>query len=225
MFSSKYPNVVFLDQPLNATFSELTEWACETIRSQAELSNKKIKLLGHSFGGQLIAAAIPSIKDFVCEIRLLNSAYGAFDCFVNLQNTLNPQSSQSLQSWEMKTPEEKMNMIFSISQHPQFAESYWLNPAARSTYEAINANYPPLDIGSFVKAFSGYLQLPPQSQKNTWPGKVEIYYSLEDNLIKNFEVVARWKELFPTATFIKVSSVGHYGLFESPQLASDFFKD
>lgn len=224
-FSSKYPHIAFLDQPMNASFSELTDWTCDTIKRHAKLCEGKVKLLGHSFGGQLIAAAIPTVGDLVSEIRLLSSAYDSFDCFVNLQNTLDSKNFTSLQSWKSKSLEEKLNIILSISKFPQFSESYWVNLEAKQAYEKISTAYPPLDMNSFVTAFTDYQPLPPKSLKTAWPGKIKIYYSLLDNLIKTFEVVSPWKNIFPKAIFIEVSNIGHYGLFESSQLATDFFKD
>ncbi|HEY8271246.1 MAG TPA: alpha/beta fold hydrolase [Pseudobdellovibrionaceae bacterium] len=224
-FSSKHPRVAFLDQPLNATFSELTDWACEVIRKYAQNHTGKVKLLGHSFGGQVIAAAMPSIGDLVSEIRFLNSAYDSFDCFVNLENTLEPQNLKPLQYWKAKSLEEKMSLIFHISQLPQFSSTYWRNVEARNTYEKISTSYPPVDIDSFVKAFSDYLQRPQSKRKDIWKGPTKIYYSCSDNLIKSFKVISPWKESFPNAHFIEVFNIGHHGLFESPQLADDFFKD
>jgi len=223
-FSARFPHVMFLDQPLGLNFAELVTWAEETIREQARLSQEPLCLLGHSFGAQLITHALPKIAEFVGEIRFLNSAYDSFDCFANLETTLFPQTAQGPQYWKQQSATDKMNMIFQLAQNPQMADAYWHNPAAQAEYMKMAADFPSLDIPAFVVAFSGYLNRKDLLPKPLWQGKVKIYYSLSDNLIKSFATMQFWKFLFPQVRFTEIPDIGHYGLFESEKLANEFFK-
>ena len=94
-FSDLFPHVAFLDQPQGKSFAELVDWTCEVIEAQFSLTKKPLVLLGHSFGGHLIAAAVSQLgskaSSRVAEIKLMNSAFDPFDCFANLQKYLLPQ--------------------------------------------------------------------------------------------------------------------------------------
>ncbi|MNK15804.1 Alpha/beta hydrolase family protein [compost metagenome] len=224
-FSERHPHVLFLDQPTGMTFPQLVDWACQSIREQSQISGKPLRLLGHSFGGQIIAAALPQIGHLVSEVRLLNSAYDTFDCFGNIHQVLAPQNSQALSFWKTQSPEAKLNLIFEVAQHPQFNNVYWMNEAAQEGYTKIASLYSPLNIEAFVHVFSGVLQTPPLAGITPWSGKAEIYYSLTDNLIRSFDVVAPWQEVFRDGKLIEIPNIGHHGLFESPRLAEAFFRD
>ena len=224
-FSERHSHVLFLDQPFGMSFPQLVEWACESIQKQSQLSEKPLRLLGHSFGGQIIAAALPQIGHLVSEVRLLNSAYDSFDCFANIHQVLAPQKSQALSFWKTQSPEAKLNLIFEVAQHAQFNDIYWMNKEAQEEYTKIASLYSPLNIEAFVHVFSEVLQTPPLAGIPAWSGKAEIYYSLDDSLIRHFDVIAPWKEIFSDGKFIEIPNIGHHGLFESPRLVEAFFKD
>lgn len=223
-FSAKYPHVSFLDQPTGVGFAELIGWAENAIREQHKISQRPLSLLGHSFGAQVIAHTLPRVADIVCEVRLLNSAFDSFDCFAHLEMTLLPATARGPQYWKTQSVEAKMNMIFQLVQSPGFAAAYWCNSAAQAEYEKMAESFPALDVNSFVEVFTDYLQMQVSPLKNNWPGKVEIFYSPGDNLIHSLETVAGWTSFFPKAQFREIPRVGHYGLFESSELAENFFQ-
>lgn len=223
-FSAKYPHVLFADQPLSSHFSEIIQWAVHLIREQAALTQKPLVLLGHSFGAQIISAALPQVKDLVGEIRLLNSAFDTFDCFANLESFLFPTREHGASWWKNQPTDKKLKMIFEVAQQPGFTAAYWENSASQSHYEAIAKNFAPLNTTDFVQIVTDILNSAPSRLFDVWNGPVEIFYSLEDKLIQHFDVVAPWKDFFPNVLFTVVPNTGHHGLFESDRLPEHFFR-
>jgi len=224
-FSATYPHVRFLDQPQDVTFAQLIDWACVEIKNLFQENNAPIKLLGHSFGGQLIAGALPRVHQYVSEVRLLNSAYDSFSCFVHLGKALGIDQAQGFSQNAKNSIEDKMNLIFQVAQHPQFAEVYWKSSSAMSAYAQLSASHPTLDLQTFVKAFSSYLQEPPPKKTDHWGGAAKIYYSLDDVLVHDMNSVSPWKSVFSNVQFSELPGLGHYAHFESGEAAAKFFKD
>jgi len=222
-FSDLFPHIAFLDQPQGMGFAELVDWTCEAVKAQYALTQKPLVLLGHSFGGQLIAAALPRLGSMVKEVRLVNSAFDPFDCFANLQTHLAPEIAKGSGFWKDRTTDEKLGLIYSIAEHPKMAEAYWHNSTHQQSYQKLSQPHPALNIGSFVKVFTEFLNEKPHLKNAPWAGPVTIYYSVADNLIRNSATVEGWLQTFPGAKFLEVKNVGHYGLFESAELAAQFF--
>lgn len=224
-FSQRHPQVAFLDQPQNVSLQNLYAWAENEIRAQYTASQKPLYLLGHSFGGQIIAAVLPRVSDMVAEVRLLNTAANSFQSFAHLRHLLLGDATTPEQ-WQLKSPEEKMNAILEVAQHPQFGEVYWRNPQARAHYQQLASHYPGLNIEAFIRVFNDYLALDTQNALRgfSWRGPAHIYYSLQDPLITDFKTVEPWKNVFLQAQFKEVPHTGHYSHFELPSFADEFFE-
>lgn len=223
VFSCQYPHVLFLDQPLSISFSELIQWAEQEIKKAFILNDEKpVSVLGHSFGAQIISAALKSNVEYIKEARFLNSPSDSFSCFYNLHNHLF-KNTEGYDFWKNQSLEDKLNLIFKVAAHPRCAESYWQNMVAKQQYDSIAVKYPQLDVTTFVKVFTGYLEGSHEPKEKIWDGPIRIYFSLDDKLIKDSIQVEHWKKIYPSAQLIAVNGVGHYGLFESESLANDFF--
>lgn len=223
IFARKFPHILFLDQPTDLNFDQLVEWTSETVLRESENQSRKLRLIGHSFGGQLIAAALPKVADVVSEIRLLNSAYDSFRCFVNLQAALEPKAAKPYGELKGLSVQEKLNLVFHVAQLPKFAEAYWTDSISQNQYEKVSAGLPVLNIDSFVRVFSEFLQRPPPSF--VWDGPAVIYYSESDKLIQSIEGVKEWHKVFPKAMFHRIPNVGHHAFHESSIFAEEFFKN
>jgi pimeloyl-ACP methyl ester carboxylesterase len=223
-FSNLYPHVAFLDQPSGCNFLQLKDWAIDVVKEQHRILQKPLTLLGHSFGAQLIAAALPSVGSLVSEVRFYGSAADPFDCFVNLEEILNPADAFKSAHWKTQSPEDKMNLIFKLAQNPGMTAAYWCDPQAQAHYDGMSAQHPPLNIGDFVHVFTDFLGNQSTLATPPWSGKAVIYYSAADNLICNVETVEPWKKIFPKANLVEIPAIGHYGLFESNSLAANFFE-
>lgn len=221
-FAAYFPTVVFIDQPSDLNFAELIEWTKEVILQYSQNARKPIKILAHSFGAQLVTAAIPQVSDCISEVRFLNSTFDTFDSFANLDLHLNPKTAQGTMAWKDKATEEKMSLIFQLTQNPNFNNAYWHSSEAQKKYETLAKNFSPLNIQSFINVYPDALNSRCAHLTHQWLGPVKIFYSTSDPLIGSFETVATWKTVFPNAQFIKTTPTGHYALFESEDLAKDF---
>lgn len=221
-FSSQFPHVRFLDQPHELSFAELVLWTQNTIKSAASETQGPITLLAHSFSAQLLREALPAVTDSVKHIRLLNPSYDSFDCFANIEEILFPNEARGREFWKTRAPSEKMEMLFKLAGHPQLNDLYWKIPEAQASYQQVFSSVPGLHIPSFIKAFSSYLAQSSSLQIFSWTGSVEIFYSLQDPLLKDETQVTSWLKIFPNAKLIETPGLGHYGLFESPTLRETF---
>ena len=224
-FSQRHPHVAFLNQPQDLNLKDLHAWAENEVRAQYAVTQKPLQLLGHSFGGQIIAAILPGIADLVSEVRLMNTAGDSFQSFAHLRHLLLADATTPAE-WLQRSPEEKMNAILEVAGHPQFGDVYWKDPKAQAHYQQIANGYPGLNIEAFIRIFSEYLAVDPQKtlQSFVWQGPAHIYYSLQDPLITDFATVESWKSMFPNAQFHQISNTGHYSHFEQPSFADEFFK-
>lgn len=222
-FSAKYPHVYFPDQPLKLNFTQLVDWTCGLIKAQYEAHQKPLCILAHSFGAQLVAAAFPKVAPYINELRILNSPAESFSCFVNIASSLYPNSEYDHACWKDKSVGEKIGLILQVSQEKCCTDLYWNNKVAQGEYSQIAAAYPPLDPESFIMAYTEYLQQAKMQNRSTWEGQVLIYYSLEDNLLKDLHLLEGWRQQFPKASFIETPQLGHFSLFESQELAGKFF--
>lgn len=220
-FGARHQHVIFLDQPQNCNFQELVVWAQNQIKSQYDKAGQKLTLLGHSFGSQIIAAALPAIGECVKEIRMMNSAYDSFDSFVALEMELFPQTAGTFDYWRTRSPEEKMILILKLASDPRFSSVYWQNTKARAAYELIAMTKPGLNISTFLKIFKEYLNHPKPSSQ--WEGPVKAFYSLQDSMIRNVEIVSAWKNIYPNLELIEIPECGHYLHFEDLPVADIFF--
>ncbi len=223
-FAKKFPHVAFLDQPPHLLFSELVAWAVQQIQNLSRGAEKSVTLLGHSFGAQIIAGSLAQAGHLIAEVRLLNSAFDPFECFCNLEAALEPSTAQGIQFWRPRPLAEKLNLILRLSQHPQFAELYWLDSGARQKYENLSAQTPVLDPRNFMKTFANFLEAQKRLQFTPWQGSCKIYYSSCDKLIRAPEAIAPWLQIFPQAQLIEVEPVGHHALFERESVAELFFE-
>ncbi len=222
-FQKKYPHVHFLDQPLDVDYSGLVDWAEEQVLRHALLSLHPLTLLGHSFGGSVIRGVLPKVADKVREIRLLNSVFDPFDCFVNLYNVLN-QTKLVPSDYKTRPVAEKMQFIFELAQNPNMKDVYWINHEAQEHYHALMQELPALNVQAFTKIFSEFLTRAPHLM-TPWSGPVKIIYSESDSLIRHKEIMFPWRQIYPQAQFIELPHLGHYGHFESQAAAKIFFTD
>jgi hypothetical protein len=101
-------------------------------------------------------------------------------------------------------------------------EAYCVYTLAQKNYDTLSTQFPPLDIPSFIKAFTEFLGRPAPNEE-VWNGPVKVYYSLSDSLIQDFDVMAPWLKVFPQALIFEWPALGHYAHFESKALAQTFF--
>lgn len=221
-FGSLFPHVLFVDQPLNMGFADLKYWAQDLIRTQHSLTQSKLTLLGHSFGSQIAAAALPGVQELIEEVRYLNSPFYSFSSFTSLEEEMFPESALGFAEWNQKTVDEKMVLIFKLSADLRLTSQYWRCPKTRARHEAQSASKPPLNISSFLKAYLEYLNTP--APNISWPGKVKIMYSIDDALVRNRASVEEWRKIYPNADYTEFSTGGHYLHFENSDVAQNFFK-
>lgn len=221
-FEKLYPHVLFIDQPQNMNFSDLKYWAQDIIRAQHALSKSKLTLLGHSFGSQVAAAALPGVQDLIEEVRFLNSPFHSFASFTSLEEEMFPDAALGYEGWKDKSVDEKMVLIFRLSADLRLTSHYWRCPETRLRHEALSNTKPPLNVGSFLKAYMEYLNTP--ELNISWAGKATILYSLDDALVRSHQSVQGWKNIYPNVNYIEIKSGGHYLHFESSEVAEIFFK-
>lgn len=221
VFGARFPHVLFSDQPQDCNFQELSLWAQELIREQYLKSGQKLTLLGHSFGSQVLTAALPRVSECVKEIRMLNSTYDSFDSFAALDMELFPQSAKDFAFWKDRPVEEKMILIFKLASDPRFTSVYWNDSRSRARYEAVAMTKPGLNISTFLKVFRDYLSQPKPAL--VWNGPVKAFFSLQDAMIREPSVIAAWKDVYPNVQMCEVSGCGHYMHFESEDVANVFF--
>lgn len=221
-FGSQFPHVLFIDQPHNMGFSDLKYWAQEIIRAQFAITKKKLTLLGHSFGSQIIAAALPATQDLVEEVRLLNSPFNSFSSFTSLEEEMFPESALGFENWKDKSVDEKMVLIFKLSADLRLTSHYWRNLDSRNQHEALSARLPALSISSFLKVYMEYLNTPEPSI--AWPGRVSALYSTDDALVRSRKSIEGWQNIYPNMTYMEFNKGGHYLHFENSDVANLFFK-
>lgn len=224
VFASTYPHVAFLDQPTDLNFVELVSWAQEQIRAHYQSLQKPLVLVGHSFGAQILVAALHGVKDCVGEIRLLNSPLDSFDCFANLESHLLPDQALGREAWKNQSSADKINLILKLSSTPGFTDSYWKNSASQKDYEQRAHRHPGLNLDTFLRVYTEYLQRGPLPASALWSGPVQVIYSAEDALVQELACVQAWRDVFPQARFLAVPDCGHYAHFEKADVARMCFE-
>lgn len=221
-FESLFPHVLFIDQPLNLGFADLKYWAQDIIRAQHAITKSKLTLLGHSFGSQVAAAALPGVQDLIEEVRFLNSPFHSFSSFTSLEEEMFPESALGFDRWKEKSVDEKMVLIFKLSADLRLTSHYWRCSETRIRHEALSTTKPALNISSFLKVYMEYLNTPEPNV--SWPGKATILYSVDDALVRSRQSVDGWRNIYPNVNYMEFTNGGHYLHFENSDVAQIFFK-
>lgn len=224
VFGATYPHVAFLDQPTDLNFVELVSWAQKQIRAHYQARQKPLVLVGHSFGTQILVAALQGVKDCIGEIRLLNSPLDSFDCFANLESHLVPDQALGRDAWKTHSSADKIHLILKLSSIPGFTNSYWKKSDAQKDYEQRALRHPALNLDTFLRVYTEYLQRGPLPASTLWRGPVQIIYSAEDVLVQDYACVQAWSEVFPQARFVAIPGCGHYAHFEEEDVARMCFE-
>lgn len=227
-FAKTHPHIAFWNQPLTTSFEELTNATLHKIEEIYKVSKSPVDLYTHSFGGQLALCALLNKPKIIGKIKMLNSAFDPFECFLNLSD-LDEESKTKLRSSETS---EKMQLIFTLASKQDFSNLYWKSLQKKQQYDQAAANYENLDVTTFAQVFSSFLdsqyykklvnkelQLPV-----AWNNPVTILRSVDDNLIKKPSDCDDWKTLFKAANIVNILNSGHYSLFDNSEAPTLFFK-
>lgn len=223
LFGTAYPEILFWNQPKVNSFSELITSAEKILLDLHSKTQKKIALKAHSFGAIISYELIKLHPEKIESLTMLNSSNFPFNCFLNLSSLEKSEKQQLL----TKTTQEKMDFIFKLASLPNFNERYWFSTLKMQDYLALAAKFPSLDFETFSKVFSTFLDTKSAKDSKfstlTWNGKVTIFTSQDDALIKLPDDINEWLKIFPQAKLEYISGSGHYSLFEDSNLPHSFF--
>lgn len=226
-FAKNHPHIVFWNQPLTTSFEDLTNATLHKIEEIYNSSKTPVNLYAHSFGGQLALYAVLNNPELIGKIKMLNSAFDPFECFLNLSD-LDEDIKTKIRS---SSTSEKMQLIFTLASRQDFSNMYWKSLQKKQQYDQAAANYENLDVTTFAQVFSSFLdsqyykklvnkelQIPA-----AWNKPMTVLRSVEDNLIKKPSDCDNWKTLFKSANIVNILNSGHYSLFDNPETSALFF--
>lgn len=227
-FAKTYPSILFWNQPLTTSFEDLTNATLHKIEEIHNSLKKPVNLYAHSFGGQLALYAVLHRPELIGNIKMLNSAFDPFECFLNLSD-LDEENKNKLKN---STTQEKMQLIFSLASQQDFSNLYWKSIQKKQEYEQLAIQYENLDVATFAQVFTSFLDSKHYhklisktlSLSTSWNNSLTILRSLEDNLIKKPADCDDWKTLFKSANIVNILNSGHYSLFDNTETPDLFFK-
>lgn len=227
-FAKAHPHIVFWDQPLVNSFEDLTKATLHKIEEIYSSSKAPVNLYAHSFGGQLALYAVLNKPEIIGNIKMLNSAFDPFECFLNLSE-LEENTKIKIRN---SATSEKMQLIFSLASRQDFPNLYWKSLQKKEQYDLAASHFTNLDVTTFAQVFSSFLDSKYYNKllnkglnlPSSWNKSVTILRSVEDNLIKKASDCDNWKTIFKSANIVDILNSGHYSLFDSPETPDLFFK-
>ena len=224
-FEAKFPEVEFWSQPVANSFSDLVNLCENKMLEMQKAIGKPIKLIAHSFGGQLAWAIGERHPEKINTMIFLNSAFSPFECFINLGRHLKLVDENRAKFLRLATVEDKINFVFEISMQPQFSQLYWHSETRFTEYNSKAQHFASLNPDVFVQIFSDYLakKINAPISPSKFTGKVQIYSSVFDRLLSEDDTL-KWRHIYPKAQLHSLNLGGHYALFEDPSLAERILK-
>ena len=217
--ANEYSEVLFWDQPLVSSYEELLKASTEKVLACADETKEPLVLLGHSFGAQIIADILPLVGHRVREVRLLNSPFRCLSVFESIYETLFPE--RGVQHWDGSPFANIQALLLEAAIHPEFDKLYWLSEQKRKAYQEVLSHMAPLSVPHFLDIFRSLYERKARPSLTDWNGKMEIFYSVDDHLLKHFSRTD-WERFYPACQIHILRGSGHHSHLEDPDFCKKF---
>lgn len=224
LLSSQNPTVDYWDQPAvtgDRAFEDLVDAAVTRAQTLAQASGKPIKLIAHSFGGQIAREIIAKTPETVDSLTLLSAGHDLVASFHSLLTALSVDTETPTElrlkatTFLHEHPEARLENFWTevgmIVQDPSFERLYWPSIELYQNYTVIAEKAPPLSFPTFKDVANSFLRkvdfIPKRMQ---WKGPVSLTLGDRDPLILVSETEKYWQTLFPQLTKTIRKNSGHF---------------
>jgi pimeloyl-ACP methyl ester carboxylesterase len=220
--------VLWWDQPAIAAddpapFQTLVGHAARQLQAMADLNDGPVKLIAHSFGGQIAAALAKELPAYMSSITLLGCS-NPIRQFFNLGKWQaggeyeHPELQSALTAAEEKCDESRFFALVQACFPERRRPDFYFGPsstAVRERYFALAGATPSLDATTFFTVMRDRIHAPFLPQINGFAGEVNVFMGKHDPLLQLDEDMERWRGIFPQTQFIVVNA-GHILQLELP---------
>ena len=205
------PNVAGEADP----FDVLVEAAADQLAQIA--ADQPVRLIAHSFGGQIAYALARKQPKLIRRITLLGCAVDPASAIVRLCHRAAAVSGSTALTHAISIYEADLNletfkaMVIAGATDPAYPSVYFGpgSAAARDRYQSLLPQVAPLDVATFLDVINGFLRPPSLDALPAFCGEVDLVMGRHDPVLSLDADVATWRRVFPQARLVTVEA-GHF---------------
>jgi len=223
LLSRAQPEVYFWDQPLTRgprAFSELVDAAAVETERLARENGGPIRVLAHSFGGNVLRALLEKSGALISEITLYNCGLDWPGGFLNLLRLLGrdgetmPELRARIDAYANRQDADATDLwstLGLLAEDPAFMRLYWPRREDFSAYAELGAERRPLDFETLRSVLNEFLSSPLSIPKRiSWKGGAKLFVGEKDPL-GDAETLSRdWRKILPQIEVETVPDSGHF---------------
>lgn len=204
-------------------FEALVSSAEAELKKLSHARGKPIRLLAHSFGGEIAYRLSLRVPELIRQITLLGSSHFVPRAFLNLARRLQSLSDalpSAVLAADKRLEEDTFwPLIQGIASIPDFSLHYWgkNSDAARDAFLSVARKHPGLDLPIFQAVLSAYFAHVRANSDRPSPfrGEVALLLGDQDPLSNIPAETQGWKKRFPELRATTLPC-GHFVHFEQP---------
>ncbi|MGE0763535.1 MAG: alpha/beta fold hydrolase [Bdellovibrionales bacterium] len=227
VLSAHFPEVHFWDQPAvlgPGAFDQLVQSALAQVESMYQSTQRPVKLMAHSFGGQLARAIIGRRPELIGDSIFYNAGYCPATAFYRLLRRLGQDAQtpgdlkQDIAAFLKLHPQAEINRLWDyvtmVVRDANFMRLYWAKQKHFEHYVALSAGGPTLLFQTFQDVLNDFYLIRRPAQRLAWSGRVRLEMGDQDPLIDVQADASQWGAIFANLHLVVQPDSGHYSHLE-----------